>query len=343
MNLEAVSNNVGLHEDYGNPPYETPQSTIAMRDSELRMRVSDMIDAGVERKSIAVRAKVHSAEFKRWDEGKDEPGVAMALTLWLEVIDAEVRAASGDFVETPTAKRILKALEQARQEKDSKGRRGICLVYGASSAGKTETAGFYDSTENLRRTPGSWPVVHVRVGGTKSKTFPGLLHTVKDTLAIKGAYSNYEEKPMDTILNHVPQGGMLIFDEAHFLPMRRLDELRIFPDEYGIAVAFMGNMAGYMKLEAAKVAQITRRVGGARVIIELPCEGDVDAILEARGIGGHKVREMALMIGIQDGGLGMLCDTIRTAKIFAEASGKPIDERLFKSAAYSAGAWGDGQ
>ncbi|MDO9189505.1 MAG: AAA family ATPase, partial [Sulfurimicrobium sp.] len=271
------------------------------------------------------------------------PGAAMALSLWFEVLDTEAREAAGDFVETPTAKRILRALEQARQDKDGKGRRGICLAYGASSAGKTVTAEYYESTENLNRKFGSYPVVYVRAGDAKSKNLIGLLSSIVDALVEKGIYRNHDQKPMDTVLQHVPDGGLLIFDEAHLLPIRRLDELRIFPDKYKIAIAFMGNMAGYMKLEASKVGQIARRVGGARIVIDLPAEGDVDALLEAHGIGGHKVRDMALKIGIQDGGLGMLCDAMRTAKIYTKASGKPIDEDLFKAAAFSVGAWGEGQ
>lgn len=351
MNLESVSNSA----DSGNsePDYydklliermqPKPEITTAMRDGELRARVADLIDAGIERRTIAINAHLHSAEFKRWEEGKDEPGAAMALSLWFEVLDTEAREAAGDFVETPTAKRILRALEQARQDKDGKGQRGICLAYGASSAGKTVTAEYYESTENLNRKFGSHPVVYVRAGDAKSKTFTGLLSSIVDALVEKGVYHNYDQKPMDTVLQHVPDGGLLIFDEAHLLPIRRLDELRIFPDKYKIAVAFMGNMGGYMKLEAARVAQIARRVGGARVIIELPCEGDVDSLLAAYGIGGHKVREIALKIGIQDGGLGMLCDTMRTALIYAATSGRPIDEDIFKAAALSVGAWGEGQ
>lgn len=334
MSLEAVSN-------YADIPiqYETTQEPTAMRESALRARVSSLTEAGVELKTIAVEAKVHSAELKRWDEGKDEPGVAMALTLWLEVIDAEASLAAGDFVETPTAKRILKAFEQARQDKDGEGRRGMCLIYGASGAGKTETAEYYEKTENLGRKHGSWSVVYVRVD-EKARTFPGLLQSVSDALVENGVSKNWEQKPIDTILYHVPEGGLLIIDEAHFLPNRRLDELRIFPDKHKIAVAFLGNMAGYKKLESEKIVQITRRVGGSRVIIDTPCEGDVNALLEAWGIGGRKVREMAVKIGTQDGGLGVLFDIVRQAKIFSTASGKSIDEDLFKVAAFSVGAWG---
>jgi hypothetical protein len=82
------------------------------------------------------------------------------------------------------------------------------------------------------------------------------------------------------------------------------------------------------------------RVGGARVIVDLPTEGDVDALLEAREISGRKVREIALVIGIQDGGLRMLDRTITAAKMLANAKGAPIEADLFLAAAVSVGAWG---
>ena len=82
------------------------------------------------------------------------------------------------------------------------------------------------------------------------------------------------------------------------------------------------------------------RVGGARVIADKPTEGDVDALLEAWGLAGRKLRELAVMIGTQDGGLRFLGATVQAARVYAKASGREIDERTFKAAAVSVGAWG---
>jgi len=179
----------------------------------------------------------------------------------------------------------------------------------------------------------------VRAEGGESNA--GLLLKVIEVMKEMGAAYYGETKPLERISRSIPSGGLLIFDEAQLLTKRRMDELRIFPDQHGIAIAFMGNMAGYKSLEAAKIAQISSRVGGAKVIVDMPVEGDVDALLDAWDIRGRKVRELALMIGLQDGGLRYLSDTARTAKIYATASGKPVDERMFKAAAVACGAWGD--
>jgi DNA transposition AAA+ family ATPase len=143
-------------------------------------------------------------------------------------------------------------------------------------------------------------------------------------------------------MDRIPEGGIIIFDEAQLLSLRRLDELRSFPDQFGIAIALMGNLSGYKELVDAKIAQIMSRVGGARVVIDTPTEGDVDALLDAWEIRGRKVRELAVMIGTQDGGLRMLADSVSTARMLARAKGAAIDADLFMAAAVSVGAWGVG-
>lgn len=335
MNLETSSN--GNVAALPGLPAAEPKQT--MRPAAVRARVMDMLESGVTMRRIAVEARVSGFMLQRWREEDNAPSVTEALTLWLSELDVEVSALSGDFVETPTALRFIKAFEQSRQKKNDKGQRGIALIYGASGIGKSETADYYQSKENHNRGYGTWPVVIVRAEGGESSA--GLLTSIITVMDELGAVHHGGMKPIEIITRRIPEGGLLIFDEAQLLTKRRMDELRIFPDQYGIAIAFMGNMAGYKSLEAAKIAQISSRVGGAKVVVDMPVEGDVDALLDAWDIRGRKVRELALMIGLQDGGLRYLSDTARTAKIYATASGKPVDERMFKAAAVACGAWGD--
>jgi hypothetical protein len=103
----------------------------------------------------------------------------------------------------------------------------------------------------------------------------------------------------------------------------------------------MGNLTGYKELVDAKIGQIMSRVGGSRVVVDLPTEGDVDALLTAWGIRGRAVREIAIMIGVQDGGLRLLANTARVARNFAKVKGRAIDADIFKAAAISVGAWGE--
>lgn len=312
----------------------------------IRTYVDDLIAAGITTARIAVESGIAAARLKAWLAGKADPDILPALAGWKTETEA-AGALDNGFVMTPTAQSIVRALDRARQPKGGAARlgkeeiqqRGIALIYGASGAGKTETAEWYQRQQNGKRNLGAWPVVLVRCTGDEGST--GKLYgAIIDAMQDGGFYRQSHESKLDAIVHHIPAGGLLIFDEAQLLPLRRMDELRYFPDCCGIGLAFMGNMAGYKELVDAKIGQITSRVGGALVVIDMPREGDVDALLDAWEIRGRKVRELALMIGMQDGGLRKLSDAASAARIFARASGKAIDADLFKAAAVSAGAWG---
>lgn len=318
----------------------------APEQAGLRTYVDDLIAANITAARIAVESGVSVARLKSWLSGKDEPDILPALAAWKAETETAGELDNG-FVMTPTAQGIVRALDRARQAKGGAWRsgagsfqqRGIALIYGASGAGKTETAEWYERRQNARRDLGNWPVVLVRCSGEESSA--AKLHgAIIESMKKSGYFQQTHEKRIDAITEHIPDGGLLIFDEAQLLPLRRMDELRYFPDRCGIGIAFMGNMAGYKELVDARIGQITSRVGGALVVIEKPCEGDVDALMDSWEIRGRKLRELALMIGVQDGGLRMLSDTASAARIFSRASGKPIDADLFKAAAVSVGAWG---
>lgn len=327
---------------------QTQESTLEAPESmSIRAYVDDLIAAGISAARIAVESGVAATRLKAWLAGKDEPGILPALSNWKAETEA-AGALDNGFVMTPTAQNIIRAFERARQPKNGSYRgvrddiqqRGIALIYGASGAGKTETAEWYQRQQNTQRNLGSWPVVLVRCNGGEgsiTRIYAAIIEAMKDS----GYYRQIHESRLESIQQHIPAGGLLIFDEAQLLPMRRMDELRYFPDCCGVGLAFMGNAAGYKELVDAKIGQITSRVGGALVVIDMPSEGDVDALLDAWEIRGRKERELALMIGMQDGGLRKLSDAASAVKVFASASGKPIDVDLFKAAAISVGAWGN--
>lgn len=181
-------------------------------------------------------------------------------------------------------------------------------------------------------------VIYVLVNG-ECRTYTKLLRRVTEKFGY--GYPDRQDTLTDIIDRRLPRGGMLIFDHAHLLQRRILEQLAVFPDELGIALAFIGNAAGYKALVDAKLAQLFARVGGARVIIEMPGEDDVDALLESWGVAGRKEREFCHLIGRQDGGLHHLSETIREARrICAVAGGERIDVRMLKIGAMNAGCWG---
>lgn len=313
---------------------------------ELRAYIDDLLTiARIAPAKIAVEAGVPLQRLKAWISGTGGESTIPQLLAWKAEIES-AGADTGGFAMTPTAHRIVLALDRARESRGGVARideeatheRGIALIYGCSGGGKSLAAKWYLKQNGRQRAMGEWPVVVVPcVGGESSRE--ALHSAILASMDNAVFYPQKHEKKIDTIRSRVPEGGIIIFDDAHLLSRRRLDELRYFPDQCGIAIAFMGNLTGYKELVDAKIAQIMSRVGGSRVVIDLPTEGDVDALLESWNFRGRKLREIAVMIGVQDGGLRLLAATASIARQFAKVKGKEVDADIFMAAAISAGAW----
>ncbi|MDR2188890.1 MAG: AAA family ATPase [Azonexus sp.] len=311
-------------------------------DRQLRAYIDDLLAAAMPPSRIAIEAGVSLQGFKAWLNEAGGGDVAPALLAWKAAIERAAEHAGG-FVKTPTAQKIIRAFDRARQAQGGTAQRGIALIYGASGVGKSETAAWYQGQHQETRAFGQWPVALVRCTGLERDA--AAIHTaILNSMA--GEFFHYRqthEKKIDAIVARLSHGGIIIFDEAQLLSHRRLDELRLFPDQHGVAIALMGNLSGYKELVDAKIAQIMSRVVGARVVVDAPSEGDVDALLDAWEIRGRKERALAVLIGTQDGGLRLLSSAVSAARLLAQAKGAAIDADLLQAAAASVGAWGDGR
>ncbi|MEO8343375.1 MAG: AAA family ATPase [Gallionella sp.] len=303
-----------------------------MREDAIAARLDAMREAGIRDRTIAIEAKLKLNELKEWINGLRKAEVTKALSVWLTDIDDEIAALEGDFIMIPTAARIVKAIEQARTPRGNDKRRGVALIYGASGAGKSETVKWLARMDDN--------VCYVQVDGERRKYVP-LLKAVVEATTGYGGHANVGEKMRDYITRNLPQGSVLIFDHAQLIPLSIMEQLLIFPDEYGIALAFVGNTRGYSALINAKLAQITSRVAGAHIVVEIPGEEDIDSLLEAWGVAGRPERKFCMMIGRQDGGLRFLSETVREARKLVRAAGaQKLDERFLKLGAVNAGCWG---
>lgn len=308
-------------------PYQPP-----MREDAIAARLVTMLDAGIKPLTMAIEAKLERNALEGWINGTRESAVTKALSDWLSGIDREVAELEGEFVITPTSARIIKAIEQARAPRGKEERRGVALIYGASGAGKTETAEWLARMDNK--------VIHVLANGERRK-YVSLLQAVVEKNSGYIGHSAVGEKMGNYIVRNFSPGSLMIFDHAQLIPLSVMEQLLVFPDEHGIALAFMGNTQGYGKLINAKMAQIISRVAGAHVFVDIPGEEDIDALLEAWGVAGRQERKFCMMIGMQDGGLRYLHETVRESRKLALAtSAKKLDERLLKLGAVNAGCWG---
>lgn len=307
-------------------------NNAAMREDAIVARLTAMREAGVKPLTMAIEAKLELNALEGWLNGQRDKVVTKALSDWLTVIDDEIAALEGEFVMTPISARIVKAIEQARTPKGKDGHRGVALIYGASGAGKSETAKWMTRMDEN--------VIHVQANGERRK-YVSLLQAIAEDKVGYGGHPAVGEKMSDYIIRHFPPGSVLIFDHAQLISLSVMEQLLVFPDEHGIALAFIGNTQGYNTLINAKIAQITSRVAGAHIVVGIPTEEDIDPLLEAWGIAGRQERKFCIMIGSQDGGLRYLASTVREARLLAFATGaQTLDVRLLKLGAVNAGCWG---
>jgi len=302
-----------------------------MREDAIAARLTDMRNAGVKLSRMAVESNVARDEMEAWIKGERSAEITYALSAWLIGIDEEIADRNGDFFMTPSAEIFLRAFEHAREAKGSAGHRGIAMIYGASGTGKTVTAKWAARMDDN--------VIYVQADGDR-RTWTGLLNGVVESMNYGGRPA-VGERLREFVFRRIAPGGLLIFDHAQLIRLSIMEQLLIFPDEGGIALAFIGNTQGYKSFINAKLAHINSRVRGSIVFVEIPGEDDIDALLEARGVGGRKEREFCLLIGRQDGGLRYLDTAISEARKIAYALGtQKLDLRLLKLGATNAGCWG---
>lgn len=302
----------------------------AMRPEAIMARIRDMQTAGIKGHQMAVESGVPRAELEAWIKGERKEETTDLLSDWIEGIDEELTSKSKDLVRTPTTVRILSAFEKAREPKGRDGRRGIAAVYGASGTGKTAAAQWLEGVDK--------GVVHIQVGD--ERTFIKIVLTI---IAKRNKYgvAHRNESAMEILLQHFGPGDLIILDHAHLIRTSVIEQLTVFPDTHGIAIALLGNLDGYKKLVDMKTKQIMSRIGGALVHIAIPSEEDVDAVLEAEGITGRKEREFCAIIGCQDGGMRYLYETLWEARKLQRAAGSSrLDVRYLKLGAANAGYWG---
>ena len=302
-----------------------------MREDAIAARLAAMLDAGVKLSSMAVEASVTKDEIEAWINGHRAEKITLVLSKWLVGIDKDIAERNGNFFMSPSAENFIRAFEHAREAKNSEGARGIAMIYGASGTGKSVTAKWLARMDEN--------VIYVQADGER-RTWTGLLKGVVESMGRAG-YPAAGEKLSEFVRNRIEPGGLLIFDHAQLIRLSVMEQFLVFPDEHGIALAFIGNTKGYKSFVNAKLAHINSRIRGSIVFVEMPGEDDVDAMMAAREVGGRKEREFCLMIGRQDGGLRYLDAAILEAKKIAHASGaKKIDLRLLKLGAANAGCWG---
>lgn len=313
--------------------FRTVKIITDRRANAIAARIYEIKESCGHLRGVALESGLMSEDMvSGWLSGKREADATGKLSVWLDAVDSDIADRTGDFIMSPTSRRILSAFEYVREPRDNKGRRGVGLIIGSSGSGKTYTAEYAARLDNA--------ISYVLVDG-ESRTWTGLLGEVARSLGSNGSARNGETLK-SLVIRNMTAGGLLIVDHAHLLPFRIMEQLLTFPEENGIGLCFIGNVDLLASLNKQKLTQITSRASGATVVIDMPNEEEVDAHLLSLGITGISERVFCQAIGKQDGGLRYLYGTVRKAEQIAAGMGNvPISITLLKVAAKIIGSSGD--
>lgn len=274
----------------------------------VRDRVEALLDEGLTIKGLHVATGIPEADLRAWRRGDAGAEIDMALAHYL----ADLQGAAGrdhpGFFETPTARRIISGLEDARSDPC------IFVMQGGSGVGKSTVANWYLETTNKdsRRER----VFYVSASQSV-RTLSAILKALAQVVTGSGAHAYRTEDLFDVVAQRVGKGCLFMIDEAQHLQYEAIEGLRDFLDYSQVGLAFLGNEKTYKDFSgagrAAKFAQLASRVG-SRLVVLLPTEADVDVMLAAWGVKGRKEREFMLRFGLMDGGLRNVERIVRRAR-----------------------------
>lgn len=296
-------------------------TAIYRGDAALReeVRATMGADKRLSQAAAAKEAGISPAAFNQWLNaaytGNNET-VDAKLRIWLESYRARLAAGDGlpeapDYVDTPTASRVISALGYAQVAGD------IVTAYGGAGLGKTTACKRYrDSRPNVwiaTMTPASSGVVtsledicdalDVTEGGGARRMFRAIVKRVRDT------------------------HGLLVIDEAQHLSVAALDQIRSIHDATGLGIALVGNEGVYARMaggrNAAQLDRLFSRIG-RRLPLRRSTDADIKALVKAWGIDDAKCLPIILEIARRPGALRTLTKTLRLAAMSATAEGRAI-------------------
>jgi DNA transposition AAA+ family ATPase len=285
---------------------------------KVRVGVRAALTAGLTQALIAKESGVSATTLSQWLADQypgDNDAVAVKVKRWLDARQAREEEqrrmpAAPDFVSTPTAERVLVALQYAQMAAD------ITVIYGGAGLGKTSAIRHYATVS---------PQVWVATMTPASASVVTCLEEICEQIGI--AYSGGASRLHRAILKKISgTGGLLVIDEAQHLSVAALDQLRSIHDATGIGLALVGNESVFTRMSggqrAAYLDRLFSRIG-KRVSLNGASKQDVRAIAGAWGMGDD-CRKALEGIAALPGALRGVTKAIRLATATASAAGRPV-------------------
>ena len=218
------------------------------------------------------------------------------------------------FIQTPTARRLQFLLEIAHM-----GR----ITVGAMGPGTSKTM----VAEEYKASVASCWLVTMR---ESNATLSGLLCAIMKEMGLD-SMSGWNRQRSEQIIEHVRgRKGLLIVDEAGFLGLDGLEELRAMHDATGLGIALFGNEELMMRIRGGEkrhaYARLNSRIANCH-IQDVPTQGDIDAFLESLGIDDSKIVRLLSSVALSphNGGLREVKQILETANMLAIAEDTAIE------------------
>jgi DNA transposition AAA+ family ATPase len=306
------------------------ENTARVIEISVRGRVEDVVGReSLSQTLVARESGLSSSAVSQYLTGTYKGNVAAVeqkLGKWLQSRDRRTtltasRIKEAPFFEGPAALRIMATLEYAQQAGD------MASIIAAPGIGKTTTA-----EEYARRNPNCW----IATITPSSANIAMTLTEICDAIGVhpenfRGARSMAQIIRMKVRGTH----GLLIIDEAQQLGLPAIEEIRSLHDSTGIGIAFLGSYAFQARVSherlQARTAQIMSRLG-MRVAIARPTDDDVEAMLDAWDITGHKERDYLKRLAAGAGALRNVAKTIRLAALSAAGAKEELQFKHLEDA-----------
>lgn len=270
--------------------------------------------------TIAREAGISTTAISQWiggTYGGDNDAVEAKVARWLDSYyqrrtQASMLPSAPEWIETPTAKRIISALSYAQLAGD------IVVIYGAAGLGKTKANEHYE-----RSNPNVW----IATMSPASATAVPALEEVSEALGFREITGGAAKIQRAIIRRIRGTNGLLIIDEAQHLNVQALDAMRALHDATGIGLALVGNEAVYARMtggnRAAYLDRLYSRIG-KRVRLTRATQDDVDTLIAAWGFKEKQCIDICREIAAKPGGLRVLTKTLRLATLFAAGANRAL-------------------
>lgn len=254
--------------------------------------------------------------FAKGNYAGNNENVARKLFMFRQAVEAKEKRQESlpedpGFIETETAKRLQGVLTMAHF-----GR--ITIAATGPGTGKTKTIEDY-----CAKAQPTW----VATMRPSTSSLNQMIMQVHKALGIEPRNMSSAAASQIVVEKVKDRKGLLVIDEANYLTIEAIEEVRSWHDETGVGICLMGNEELLQRIETGRhsdqLSRLNRRIA-MRHVQRVPLREDVDAFCDAWGIHQHDIRHYLTQIALTPaaGGLGECQQLIEAASMMAAEDGE---------------------